>query len=144
MIIDEVYSKRKLLYDQIREGLKLLQFSDVLLHNESLLRKYFVPDFDEFVGLENFLINGDEKHRGYFTKFVQEMDNAILLELCLSATGKREIPRKKIKISFEGEEIVHSSTCDSSITFPKFESYELFKTCAIASTEGEGIQFNSI
>uniref|UniRef100_A0A7M5U424 CUE domain-containing protein n=2 Tax=Clytia hemisphaerica TaxID=252671 RepID=A0A7M5U424_9CNID len=148
IIMDEIYGQRKLLYDQIRTGLKINNFADILLHNQGHLNQYFIPNFSETVSMNHFkLENGDEAHKGYFQKFVSTNDQETLRQMLLNVTGKRSLPRTPIQVKFDAEvgDVIHSSTCEEELNlpnvFPNYEQFEIHVKGAIGTGQNP---FNAI
>ena len=152
MIYHEVIGKRLVALQQIRSGLKVFGFLDVLMKYPKILEPVFVYKEDYLtpsVLLSTF--HYDESKEEYpsvhefFVRFVNECTYADLEKLLIYCTGCKLLPLKHIQVKYVKQDGLFSSTCLTHLKVPTgFESYENFKLCFNALLPNNGKAFTSV
>ena len=137
---------------QIRCGLKLLGFLDVLTNHPKLLEPVFVCTEDYLTAEVVFSILDfdDSKDQypvihGYFTAYVGECERQELEDLLIYCTGSKILPFHKIKVKYSKEEGLFSSTCLFHLKIPVgFENNQDFQLCFKALCASSSKAFTSV
>ena len=152
VILHDVIGKRVAALQQIRKGLNILGFLDVLTENPQLFEVFFIHDekalssdllieklkFDESKelnkGTHNFLI-----------KFLLESCCDNLEKFLVFTTGCRALPQGKIVVKYTAGSSFFASTCLFELHVPTgIQDYAYFKICLDSMLLGSGKAFTSV
>ena len=128
-----VLTKRKVVLDQFREGLKLLGVLDQITPHPKLYEKLFVAvnEYDATDVLDKIcFVNPDGNNHlvTYFKRYISGKVSEYLLKFIIFCCGGCVLPTKPIKVGFYFRESFFVSTCsfklDCSNAFTSFEEFE--------------------
>ena len=111
-----VLTKRKVVLDQFREGLKLLGFLDQITAHPKLYEKLFVAvnEYDAADVLDKIsFVNPDGNNHlvTYFERYIRGTGSEDLRKFTIFCCGGYVLPIKPIKVGFYFRETFFVSTC---------------------------------
>ena len=126
-------TKRKVVLDQFREGLKLLGVLDQITAHPKLYEKLFVAvnEYDATDVLDKIsFVNPDGNNHlvTYFERFICGKGSEYLRKFIIFCCGGYVLPTKPIKVGFYFRESFFVSTCSFKLDCPNaFTSFEEFE-----------------
>jgi len=155
LIIHDAIGKRKIVLDQLREGLQTLGFLGRMSVLPDVFKSLFVsgnniqPDtvIDIFT-FPNGMSNEESTIAGYLQSYIRSSSNDRLQDLLIFLTGAPCLPDfglGKIKVDFYDDTSIFSSTCLKKVQFPRnFEGEESFSVALNAVCQSSGKAFTSV
>ena len=128
-----VLTKRKVVLDQFREGLKLLGVLDQITAHPKLYEKLFVAvneyDATDFLDKISFVNPDGNNHLvTYFERYIRGKGFEDLRKFIIFCCGGYVLPTKPIKVGFYFRESFFVSTCSFKLDCPNaFTSFEEFE-----------------
>lgn len=155
LIIHDAIGKRKVVLDQLREGLQALGFGARLSVYPDLFEGLFVAGNNitcskvkECLVFPVELTDEEGRVKEYCEDYLQTASIEKMKDLLIFATGAPCVPDfglGKIHIEFTDDSSISSSTCLKKITFPrKFPGIETFMASINAVCDNAGRAFTSI
>ena len=138
IVLDGVFGKRKILYDQIREGLKITGVLEILSNNPEMMGYFFL--YGHQITIDNFSFDDSSVELiPFFKKFIDVESEDTVLKVCYYISGRRGVSAtSKLHVECEHSDAYNASTCDEGITIPSGVkgNYELFSVCLKGVMEG--------
>ena len=155
LIIHDAIGKRKVVLDQLREGLQTLGFGARLSVYPDLFEELFVAGDNitcskvkKCLVFPVQLTDEESRGKGYFEDYLTTASSEKMKDLLIFATGAPCVPDfglGKIRIEFTDDSSISSSTCLKKITFPReFPGIETFMASINAVCDNAGRAFTSI
>ena len=124
-----VLTKRKVVLDQFREGLKLLGVLDQITAHPKLYEKLFsaVNEYNATDVLDKVSL-GNNHLVTYFERYISGKGSEGLRKFIIFCSGGYVLPTKPIKVGFYFRESFFVSTCSLKLDCPNaFTSFEEFE-----------------
>lgn len=156
LIVHDSIGKRKIVLDQIREGLQTLGFGSRMSANPDIFEELFVPcnnisseSVKQILTFPTNLRESEESVREYTLHYIESVATSKdLKDFLIFATGAPCLPEYglgKIKIEFSNDTSIFSSICLNKITFPQeFPDRETFIGAIRAVCDNAGKAFTSV
>lgn len=155
LMLHTVLSKKKVVLDQLRKGLQILNVLDEIMKRprlfENLLSNPNVCDVtpERVISSLNFSTTESCAIRDHILQYINECSKQDLQHLLRFITGSCLLPQGPCRIdvlfSDDDEGCIFASTCLLQLHVPRhFQSYEEFKVAMKAVSDPSGQAFNSI
>lgn len=152
IILHDVIGKRVAALEQIRKGLQMLGFLDVLMKNPAFFESFFVyteADLSANLLLEKlkFDVFQDKapKVKGFLIQYIQEACQDDLERLLVFVTGCKSLPSQKIDVKIYDETGFFVSTCMLQLKIPNgFENFCDFRDALNVMIRNIGKAFTSV
>lgn len=155
-VVHDVLAQRKIVLDQLRQGLQILGFGKKMSQHPNLFEELFLARLEDFTAQEvldvlDFQVTNkdEEETKTFVMSWIRKETNAILKKFLVFSTGSPRLPNfglGRIDIKFEADvSSIFASTCVNSVTFPsKFPNEELLVSSLNSVLDSTGRSFNCI
>lgn len=156
LMLHTVLSKKKVVLDQLRKGLQILNVLDEIMKRPRLFENLFLsnPNVcevtpEKVISSLNFTVTESCATRDHILQYINECSKQDLQHFLRFITGSCLLPQGPCRIdvlfSDDDEGCIFASTYLLQLHVPRhFESYEGFKAAMKAVSDPSGQAFNSI